>query len=165
MSSIPFIDRISIRLGNAASYLFIVAVVLTAYEVMMRYLFDAPTTWVFDVVVAISGVAFLVGGTYTLQQDGHIRITSLVGLFPPEVQRWIRIVNTVIMLAYLATLSYGAFGYAKLSVSLMERTGTASNLPLPPIVKSALFISLVLMFIQGIAQLVTLLKNKPVAGK
>ena len=39
------IDRLNRLLGERLCYLYLVAVAITAYEVVMRYLFNAPTTW------------------------------------------------------------------------------------------------------------------------
>ena len=49
----PWVDRISRSAGNGLSLLFMAAIVLTAYEVVMRYVFNAPTIWVHDVVTVL----------------------------------------------------------------------------------------------------------------
>ena len=51
VQKLPVVDRISLGLGKALSLLFLVAVALTVYEVVMRYAFNAPTIWVHDVVI------------------------------------------------------------------------------------------------------------------
>ena len=45
-------DRVVERFGELTSYLFIVIVGISAYEVVMRYLFGAPTMWVHELAVA-----------------------------------------------------------------------------------------------------------------
>jgi len=40
--------------GGAASWLYLVVVGITAYEVTMRYLFNAPTLWVHELSVALA---------------------------------------------------------------------------------------------------------------
>ena len=38
-------DRISAFIGYACAVLFFACIVLSAFEVVMRYVFDAPTQW------------------------------------------------------------------------------------------------------------------------
>jgi len=119
----------------------------------------APTTWVHEVTIAVSAIAFLIGGTYTLQQDGHIRITSVYSILPLRMQRALDVFNSLVMLFFLAAVAYGAWLRAAFSIRLGETTGTASNLMLPPVVKTALVVALLLMFLQGLAILLRQLRR------
>ena len=94
------VDRLSIRIGNTFSYVFLIAVALTCYEVFMDYVFRAPTIWVHDSTVMLSAIGFLFGGAYALQQDAHIRITSVYQNFSPAVQRWCDIIGLLLTLFY-----------------------------------------------------------------
>ena len=76
MKRLPFVDRVSLGLGNALSVLFLVAVLLTVYEVVMRYAFNAPTIWVHDMVIVLSAVCFIFGGPLASQQRSHIQMAS-----------------------------------------------------------------------------------------
>ena len=53
------VDRLSLWLGRTLAWVFLIAVALTAWEVLMRYVFNSPTIWVHDLVIALSALAFI----------------------------------------------------------------------------------------------------------
>ena len=58
MNAIDWLNRL---LGERLCYLYLVAVAITAYEVMMRYLFNAPTTWAFELTILFGGLLTALG--------------------------------------------------------------------------------------------------------
>src|SRR5262245_7635956 len=87
------INRLSLWLGRALAWVFLVGVVLTAWEVLMRYGFNSPTIWVHDLVIALSALAFIFGGSYALQRGEHIRISSLYDRMPTAWRRGCDLLN------------------------------------------------------------------------
>ena len=57
-----------------------------SYEVFVRYVLRAPTTWAFDVSYIIYGALFLMAGAYTLSRNGHVRADVIYRLWPPRTQ-------------------------------------------------------------------------------
>ena len=119
----------------------------------MDYVFRSPTIWVHDSTIMLSSIGFLFGGAYALQQDAHIRITSLYMKFSPAVQRWCDAIGLALALFYLLVLAYKTGQQAFESISIMERSGRAWNVPIPVVVRSALFLSTVLLIAQALAKL------------
>ena len=64
-------------LGNAASYLFLVIVTISAYEVLMRYAVGQPTVWVHELSIALAATCFVIGGPYVHRSRRHITISYL----------------------------------------------------------------------------------------
>jgi len=60
------LDACIIKVGNALSLLFIFTVLISFYEVVMRYAFNAPTIWVHETASFIGGSLFVVGGLYAI---------------------------------------------------------------------------------------------------
>ena len=56
------VDRLRLWLGRTLAWVFLIAVALTAWEVLMRYVFKSPTIWVHDLVITLSALAFIFGG-------------------------------------------------------------------------------------------------------
>ena len=149
----PLIDRFARRTGELFSYLFFACMVIIAYEVIARYGFNAPTIWAHDATTTLCAVGFLVSGVYTLQRRAHIRISLLYDRLPGAVRRALDVVNGLIMLAFVGLLGWQSSLDAWKSISIMETAGTASRLPLPPIVKAAMVFACAAMFVLGLAQL------------
>lgn len=155
------VDRIARLCGNALSWLFLFAVVFTFYEVTMRYGFNAPTTWVHELTIGLSAVAFIVSGAYTMGRGDHIRIRLVYAKLPRLARRALDVLNGLITLGFLGALGYGAWQQAARAIAVGERTGTASNLPIPVAVKTVLVIGVALMALQTLAHLIRTLRGRP----
>ena len=68
------IERITTNIGIIAALTLVPLILTTTYEVLARYLFDAPTIWAYEVGYMLTGTHFLLGMAYTLQQGQFIRI-------------------------------------------------------------------------------------------
>ena len=141
------------RIAEWCSYLFLLAVIITGYEVVARYVFNAPSVWVHETIVMLVGVCFSVGGFVVLHDKAHITITALYDAVPETVRRLFDVLIALVSLAYLSGLSYAAWVVAKQAWKLGETSGTAWNPPLPIVLKTALFISAVIMALIVIQQL------------
>jgi TRAP-type mannitol/chloroaromatic compound transport system permease small subunit len=67
------IDRFTDGIGVAVAWLNIPLVLVVAYEVTMRYVFNTPTIWVFDVTYMLYSAVFMLGAAYALHKGAHIR--------------------------------------------------------------------------------------------
>ncbi len=155
-----WIDVITRTLGEKTSCVFLVAVALTFYEVVSRYFFNAPTTWVHEVSIFMTAACFIIAGSYTLQRRDHIRISLVIDSVSPRARHWLNVVNAIVALYFLTALAYGAAVQAGKSIKVMERTGTASDLPIPVTLKSLLVVGVTLMILQGLVHLVRELRRK-----
>ena len=143
----PAIDRVARRVGELVSYLFFACMLIIAWEVAARYGFNAPTIWAHDLTIALCSVGFLLSGLYTLQRRAHIRISLVYDKLPRRARRVLDAINGAIVLVFLGLLGYRSAIDARKSLAIMEDAGTASQIPLPAIAKTAIFIACVLMFL------------------
>ena len=150
---VGWVDHTARALGEKTSYVFLLAVALTFYEVVLRYFFNAPTTWVHEVSIFLTATAFIIGGSYTLQRRDHIRISLVFDTVPPRVRYWLNLINSTVAVYFLIALAYGASIQAGKALKVMERTGTASDLPLPVTLKTLLAVGVTLMALQAFVQL------------
>jgi TRAP-type mannitol/chloroaromatic compound transport system permease small subunit len=153
MQNLPVVDRISLGLGNALSLLFLVAVALTVYEVVMRYAFNAPTIWVHDVVIVLSAVCFVFGGPLASQQRRHIRMASYFDRASPKTRDALDQLCHLLSAIFLAMFLYGALRVALPSLKLMETSGRAWDVPIPAFLKTMLAVGAALMLAQALSHL------------
>ncbi len=78
------IDRVSELTGHAISWIVLLLTLILAYEVLMRYVFNAPTKWAYDISYMLGGTFFLMGAAYTLWNKGHVRIDLFYMRFSPR---------------------------------------------------------------------------------
>ena len=78
---LPLIDRFSRYVGQTVCWLFLVAVIISVFEVVSDWVFDAPTIWEHDLTITLCSTCFLLGGAFAMQRQEHIRITVLYDFF------------------------------------------------------------------------------------
>ncbi len=147
------IDRLSISIGEKTSIVFLISVILTAYEVVMRYVFNAPTIWVHDSAAALSATGFLLAGTYAQQADRHMRISAVYEIMPPKVQRIFDLLQHIVIIGFMGLLTYAAWQQAVPSVQMMETSAHAWDVPIPAYLKSLLVLAAGIMTVQAASQL------------
>lgn len=148
-----------VKIGNVVSWLFFAAVVISVFEVIMRYGFNRPTTWVHETTLMLVGVGMLWGGTYCTAEDRHIRVTVVRDAMSQKVRRIVDVVVAVFNLLFCSGLAWAGYIMAQKAlfdptgVFRIQRSGSAYNSAAPAVVKTVLFIVVILMTIQAIQQL------------
>ena len=85
-SIIHAIESLNIWIGRAFGWCILILTFSVAYEVFVRYVLNAPTVWVFDMMVKMYGALFLMAGAYALAQDTHVRADVIYRLVPVKWQ-------------------------------------------------------------------------------
>src|SRR5262245_16082243 len=67
------IDRFSDTIGKIVSLGMLFLVFSISYECFARYLFNAPTVWVFETNYMVNGSSFMLGCAYALLKGAHVR--------------------------------------------------------------------------------------------
>ncbi len=165
MSPIDAFNRFSRWLGEKCSVVYLMSMVIITYEVAARYVFNAPSIWAHESVIALSAIGFLVGGLYALERREHIAITFVYDSVPPKARRVLDVFTTVIAIAYLSGLGYAAIVVAKNSWKVGETSGSAWNQPTPIVIKTVLAVTVILMIIHLMGQLLCKLRGRDDASR
>jgi len=67
------IDRFTDAIGLGVAWLNVPLVLAVSYEVILRYVFNTPTIWVFDITYMLYAAIFMAGAAYALHKGAHIR--------------------------------------------------------------------------------------------
>ena len=154
-SFLHFIDSLSTWVGKSFGWLILVLTLGTCYEVFMRYLLNAPTTWAFDFSYITYGGMFLMAGAYTLSRNGHVRGDVIYRLWPQRVQASIDLTLFIIFFlpAVLAWI-YAGWQFAKMSIQFREVSiFSPAGVPVFPL-KALIPLTGVLLLLQGFAEVV-----------
>ena len=71
---IRLIDAFSEWTGRAVSWLVLIMVLIIAYDVAMRYLFQSGSVGLQELEWHLFALVFMLGSAYTLKHDGHVRV-------------------------------------------------------------------------------------------
>jgi TRAP-type mannitol/chloroaromatic compound transport system permease small subunit len=150
-----FIDSLSLWVGKAFAWLILVLTLGISYEVFVRYVLGAPTTWAFDFSYINYGAMFLMAGAYALSRNGHVRADVFYRLWSPRTQAMMDLVLYVIFfLPTVLAFMYIGYKYAAMSVRFREVSiFSPAGVPVFPL-KSLIPITGVLLFLQGIAEVI-----------
>ena len=94
-----------------------VMVLLTTYQVIVRYIFSAPSTWSEELVGYIFGWSTLFGATIVSGERGHMNIPILVDRMSPPLRKTFHILWEVVAFVFSASiLVFGGFQVSKLAM-------------------------------------------------
>ncbi len=146
------IDWFIERVGRVASILTLFLIGTMSYEVVARYVFNAPTAWSYDSSYMIGGSMMILGASYTLLHKGHVRVDLLYDRFSFKVRKIIDLVFTaVIFFPMVSLLTHRFFQSA---VTALER-GTRSDfgiwMPLVWPFRTVITIAFALLLLAGIS--------------
>jgi TRAP-type mannitol/chloroaromatic compound transport system permease small subunit len=149
------VDSLSTWVGKAFAWLILVLTLGISYEVFVRYVLRAPTSWAFDFSYINYGALFLMAGAYTLARNGHVRADVLYRFWPPRRQATMDLVLYILFFipAVLAFI-YSGWNYAAFSVRFREVSiFSPAGVPVFPL-KVLIPVTGVLLLLQGIAEIV-----------
>jgi len=154
-SVLGIIDWVTKWSGRVASWLILVLVLTLSYEVILRYVFNAPTIWSFDTSTFLLAAIITFAIPYEILNKGHIRVDFLYRKFS---QKQALMVDTVFGLLFLipvaAVLEYFAVKGAWHAWNIGE---TASQSywgpPLFPI-RAAVAFGILLLLLEGVADFI-----------
>lgn len=150
---IQFADKLSAWVGKAFAWVILVMTFGVAYEVFVRYVMRAPTTWAFDISYMMYGTMFMMAGAYALSRDTHVRADFIYRLWQPRVQASVELVLYFlfffpgVLALIFAGWRYAARAWRYGEVSVFSPAGV-------PVYhfKMMIVVAGILLFIQGIAQ-------------
>ncbi len=150
-----FIDSLSTWVGKSFAWLILVLTFGVSYEVFVRYVLRAPTTWAFDISYITYGAMFLMAGAYTLSRNGHVRSDMVYRFWRPRVQATMDLVlYMVFFLPAVGAWIYSGWAYAKISVQFREVSiFSPAGVPVFPL-KALIPVTGVLLLLQGVAEII-----------
>lgn len=156
------LDAISIVSGRLTSWLTLIMVIVTCVVVVMRYVFDAGAVWLQESVVWMHAVVFMIGASYTLQQDEHVRVDIFYRDMSVRRRAWVDLLGTLLFLLPLCGfLGYKAWDFVVVSWQLGESSREPGGMPYPfvPLLKSVLLLMPLLLAVQGVSMLIRTLNT------
>jgi len=148
------IDSIVDRLGRGVSWLTAVLMTIICVDVIMRYLFSSTKTWVIELEWHLFAIIFLIGASYTLLHDKHVRVDLFYERFGNKKKS---IVNAIGILLFLVpwtmVVIYYGWDYMLNSFSFREGSSQPNGLPARYVIKSFIVSGFVLLLLQGISEI------------
>jgi len=150
---VRIIDRFTDATGTWVAWLNVPLMAIVSYEVFARYLFNAPTTWSFELTYMLYGTIFMLGSAYALHKGAHIRTDFFF-------ERWsIRTKGVIDSVAYIVFFFPSIFVFLLVSGGegwyAFEINETSEQTPWRPVLwpfKMVVPLTCLLLLIQGVSE-------------
>lgn len=129
----------------------VIICILIIFEIIMRWIFNAPTSWSFEVMLQLYGLYFMIISAYTLLHDAHVSVDVFTTSLSKRSKAVLSVINYVLLFfPFMLVLLYEGILYAANSWAMHEKSWSPFAPPIYPI-KTVIPIATFLLLIQGIA--------------
>ncbi len=119
--------KLNIVVGKSIAPLTAIITLLVLYEVLVRYILSAPTSWTAEVENYLQIALVMLGGGYALHHGGHVRVDVFYRKLGPRGLAWVEIITMALVfialgpiIYYGVELSWEAFETGQTSVTAAE---------------------------------------------
>ena len=147
-----FIEKLIDTLGRYTSWLNVAIIILIFVDVFFRYVFSETRTWVIELEWQMFALIFLLGMSFTLQNNRHIRVDLFYEHFSPNKKKWVdSIGHLLFLLPWCIVVIVTGYKYASNSFYIDEGSPNPNGLPYRYIIKSFISIGFLFLALSGIA--------------
>lgn len=147
------IDKVNDRVGTVVAYLIYLMVFLVFSEVVLRYVWNAPTTWSLELPQMIFGGYAMLAGGYCLLHGSHVSVDVFYERGSPRVKAILDIVGLLVLLAVCGLLLYWGGKIAWTYTVEWRHSQTAWAPPVAPLMM-AIPLGALLLILQGLAKFI-----------
>jgi TRAP-type mannitol/chloroaromatic compound transport system permease small subunit len=148
------IDALNARLSVIADWLILLSCLISAGNAFSRYAFSISSNAWLEIQWYMFGALVLLGASYTLKRNEHVRVDIVFSNVSTRRQIWIDIVGTVLFLLpatiILAYLSWPVFHNSWMQNEVSANAGGLLRWP----IKIFLPLGFALLTLQGISELI-----------
>jgi len=147
-----FIDSISEKFAQLATFLFFIIGMMISYEVISRYVFTAPTSWAEEGARLLQLWATYLAMGFVLRHNGLIRITILTESVGARGRQILEIISLVWILVFAVFAFWLGLDVVLESIEKGRATATMNQVP-KFWTESAIPVGFVILILQALAQI------------
>ncbi|WP_461834194.1 TRAP transporter small permease subunit [Desulfothermus sp.] len=155
---IKVISKIDRWCAEVAGWVVFGMMICISYDVIMRYAFNMPTKWAFEVSTYMMVVVVFLGGGWTLPAGGHVNVDILIKSLSRKKRRIVEIITSIFALFYLTIFTYEGFIFTYEAFSENIRSSEYLGWPLWPM-RSFLVIGGILLWFEFLFKLIRTIRN------
>lgn len=91
-----FISAGNEKIASWARWIMVVLIIVVVYDVLMRYIFNAPTIWAFELALILGSTGYMLSWGEVERVGMHLRVDVFYVKCSPRWQALINIMGTVI---------------------------------------------------------------------
>lgn len=148
------IDTLNEKIGKAAAWLILIAVLVSTVNALIRYTFSMSSNAWLELQWYLFAGTFLLCAPWTLKSNEHIRIDVVTGRYSPRVHAWIDIIGGLAFLIPLCiVVLWSAIPFAVDSLVTSEMSSNSGGLIVWP-AKMLIPVAFFLLLLQGVSEVI-----------
>jgi TRAP-type mannitol/chloroaromatic compound transport system permease small subunit len=160
------IDSISEWTGKTGRWFGVALVVVVTYEVVMRYIFTAPSLWAYEVSVILGATLYILAFSYTHKHRAHVRVDMIYAHLPNRGKATIDVLGYLLLFSpFIILLVINAWDWAFYAWATDEKMPITGWYPPAGPLRTIVLLGLALFALQGFAQFIRdlylLIRGKP----
>jgi len=149
------IDLVSYRVGRAVSWLTLTMVLLQFLVVVLRYVFGTGEIWLQEAIIYQHAFVFMLGASFTLLKDGHVRVDILYSNGSPRAKATVNLLGALFLLfPMMALILWASYPYVARSWAVFEGSRETSGIPAVFLLKTVILAFALMMFLQGLSTVI-----------
>jgi TRAP-type mannitol/chloroaromatic compound transport system permease small subunit len=145
------IDNLDEAVGKVVAFAPVFIMIIQVIDVSLRYLFNRPTLWAWDVNAQFFVASAMLAGGYTLLHDDHVRLDLVYGRLTKRRKAILDAISGPVVILAFALLTWQLSAMALESWEAKERAFSTFSPPLYPL-KTLTCIAAALLALQTIAR-------------
>lgn len=153
---ISHIESIAEWTGRAISWLVLAMVLIIAFDVAMRYLFQAGSVGLQELQWHLFALIFLLGAAYTFKHDGHVRVDIFYRSrhLSDRGRAWVDLLGGLFfLLPFCLLIIISSAPFVDAAFAIGEGSPDPGGLPYRFLLKAAIPLGFGLLLLQGIAHM------------
>lgn len=144
------------RVGQAASLLALVIIVLMACNVLLRYSLSLGAVWAQELEWHLLAALILFGMSYALLRGDNVRVDIFYSKYSPQTKRWVDIVSAILTMVIAIVMMLLSWRYVGQAYAIGEKSPDPGGIPMRWLLKGILPVGYGLLFLQSLGQLLRL---------
>ena len=144
-------DKFANVIGTITAIAMVLMILNVFYDVVMRYFFRSGSIAMQEMEWDLFSIIILIGISYTLKEDGHVRVDLVYDKLSPRKKAFINMFGSVFFILPISLLvGLSSIDTVVESFSMMEQSGDPGGLPYRWIVKALIPLCFLLLIITTI---------------
>ncbi len=148
-----FTDWINARFAWIVAFMIIPMLCIMIWEIVMRYFFNAPSLWAYEISLFLYGGYIVLGGAYTYMTGGHVNVDIIWGQLSHRGRAILDILTSGFTFLFLGVLFWVSLEITINSWQLGETTMTHWK-PIYYPLRTTLPVGCLLFLMQVLAKLI-----------
>ena len=144
------VDAVNRRVGRLVMYMIFVMMGVMLFSAISKAAAGVSYIWTVEILEFSLAAYYLLGGSYSMQLDSHVRMDLLYGSWTPKGKAIADAITVAMLLFYLVFLMVGGISSTQYALEYGQKNYSSWGPPMAPI-KIIMCIGIALMLLQTVA--------------